>query len=474
MKKKILAAFIVVGIVNILGMSILIYVKTELTLINQEKEHLISINSLASNKLSLYFSNLKLKLERDKIKNLLEITRICKFTTDSLDCPHSNFTKSLPNKTFSWWQDQYFAFRNGNNIYILNNSGINSVLNERRGLGNTGEIYLVGNDSKVKSASRFLDASYDLSLNNEVFKKSLKGESGVDFDLDYRGVKVLSAYSLFKFGNLSLSLLSEKDVAEIVRPLKDVEFDLYFLGTGLSILGLVIMFFIIKKYIHEMASLQKEKEESASLMAMNVLKIQEQERERIAYTLHDSVGQSMTALKWGLTQIKEMQSVNEMRSKTVKLVNLSEDIIDEIREISQDAMPIILKDFGCFIAIKEYVKKQSDLFSFQIELDIIEDIFKIKLSHAFELNLFRIIQELIQNAAKHSQASKVAFRILRHEEFLVLHYKDNGVGYGINIIEPKSLTYRTQIFHGSIFRNKDLKQGTEFEFKFKLNDILNE
>ena len=103
----------------------------------------------------------------------------------------------------------------------ITDNAINSIMAEQideRGLGETGEVYLVGYDNLLRSSSRFLNNSIlNVSCNSEVFQKAKKGDSGVEQNYDYRGQMVFSAYSPLNVKNLNWIIIAEIDYQEAIR-----------------------------------------------------------------------------------------------------------------------------------------------------------------------------------------------------------------------------------------------------------------
>ena len=98
---------------------------------------------------------------------------------------------------------------------------ITKVMQHNGGMGKTGETYLVGDDFLMRSNSRFskLSTILRISVETETAKKALKGESGIQFTKDYRGIPVLSAYATLNLMGLKWAILSEQDRAEILQPI---------------------------------------------------------------------------------------------------------------------------------------------------------------------------------------------------------------------------------------------------------------
>jgi len=96
---------------------------------------------------------------------------------------------------------------------------ISAIMNERAGLGETGETYLVGSDNLMRSESRFeKDSILKKKVDTAATREALAGRSGERIIKDYRGIPVLSAYSPLKIGNIHWAIISEIDMAEAFRP----------------------------------------------------------------------------------------------------------------------------------------------------------------------------------------------------------------------------------------------------------------
>lgn len=101
---------------------------------------------------------------------------------------------------------------------------INKLMNDAAGMGKTGETYIVGPDNLMRSNSRFSKENSVLKteVKGKTTERALAGESGVMEITDYRGVEVLSAYTPMNFMNTHWAILGEVDVAEALRPVRDI------------------------------------------------------------------------------------------------------------------------------------------------------------------------------------------------------------------------------------------------------------
>ena len=134
----------------------------------------------------------------------------------------------------------------------LTPDAINQTMKQRKGMGKTGETYLVGNDKRLRSDS-FLDpekyslkASFkgsieDNGVDTEAVRKALKGETGKKIITDYNKNRVFSAYSPLKIGDITWAAIAEIDVEEALAEIKIIK---WLIGIALTLAALVCMIII--------------------------------------------------------------------------------------------------------------------------------------------------------------------------------------------------------------------------------------
>jgi len=105
----------------------------------------------------------------------------------------------------------------------ISDKAINGIMAEQlsdKGLGQTGEVYLVGSDNLLRSSSRFFEKSIlSVSYSSHIISNAQKGQSGVEKTLDYRNQKVLSAYSPLNIAGLGWVIVAEMDYREAIQPI---------------------------------------------------------------------------------------------------------------------------------------------------------------------------------------------------------------------------------------------------------------
>ena len=155
----------------------------------------------------------------------------------------------------------------------------------------------------------------------------------------------------------------------------------------------------------------------------------EEERQRIAKDLHDSVGQQMSGLKMAWETITfELKTTDPNKAeKLTELSGILDQAAEEVREISHQMMPKTLEEFGLVLALNQMLEK-SLKFS-NIKYDFEQFNIQGRFSSRVELSLYRISQELINNVIKHSGANKLSIQLFQNQNQLILIVEDNGAGF---------------------------------------------
>jgi signal transduction histidine kinase len=158
--------------------------------------------------------------------------------------------------------------------------------------------------------------------------------------------------------------------------------------------------------------------------------VQESERRRFSRELHDQVGQNLTALSINLDILKtQLPHGNEaLRSRLDDAGALIESTTATIENVMAELRPPMLDDYGLLPALQwyanDFVRRTG------IEVDVQGSETGMRLAQSSEIALFRIVQEALNNVAKHAHASKVTIALEHAGEHVVLTIADDGVGYG--------------------------------------------
>ena len=393
-------------------------------------------------------------------------------------------------------------------ILEISLNAINRIMyenNPHNGLGKTGETYLVGSDYYMRSTSRFKDNSvFNIKVETIGVKEAFNNIVGTKQILDYRKIPVLSSYSKVNISGLNWVVLAEIDTKEAMVPIYLIRNDILFMSLILSILllGLVEilaskitapvkklkqvtdrisegelgkfvdaksndeigdLIFAFNKMIAQLEDQSIKLEEERKLRIKSLFDGQEIERQRLSRELHDSLGQSILALKMKFERIRET-------SEEKRLIIISETeelfmkIMTEIRNISNDLMPAVLTEFGLLMAIKKIIREFSANTNIEIEFNsnITDEIFDNKI----ETHIYRIVQEALSNIHKHSQATKIELVINKIKANIELAINDNGNGFILNKdIKTKgngisNIKERINLLGGKIDYISEINKGT--------------
>lgn len=160
-----------------------------------------------------------------------------------------------------------------------------------------------------------------------------------------------------------------------------------------------------------------------------MLEGQESERRRLAKDLHDGLAVLLSAAKVNLEAIQTGNKIPDKKSR--KLIDNSLSLLNtalaEIRTITFDLSPVVLQDFGLVSALKDFCSKLNK--SSRMKVGFRSAGIKKQLSPYLETGLYRIAQELIHNAVKHSNADTISVQLFRQGDTITLIVEDNGKGF---------------------------------------------
>lgn len=198
------------------------------------------------------------------------------------------------------------------------------------------------------------------------------------------------------------------------------------------------------------------------VFSQKLLVSQERERRRISKDLHDGIGQQLLLIKNKLTRIGDQE--------TKEMVDIT---IDEIRNITRDLHPFALQELGITRAIEHTLQRidENTTLFISSEVDNIDDLF----SPEEEVNIYRIVQESLNNIIKHANAEASKVLVKRYAENITIFIKDNGVGFDFpekyqdkKSLGLKTLLERTKFLKGQMKVVSKKENGTLMEFKFPI------
>lgn len=188
----------------------------------------------------------------------------------------------------------------------------------------------------------------------------------------------------------------------------------------------------------------------------------EGERKKLARELHDGIGPFLTTLKFYVQNNIEKEA---NKSEIKKMIDAT---IVEVRSMTNALMPATLEDFGIGPTLKNYVDTIQQSVSLKIDFD---DASQGNISNELAINIFRIVQELINNTLKHANATQIKITLSEFDTFISLFYFDDGGGFEMNHIVLGSgitnIKERVSIFNGKI-DIQPLNGNTIFEIEIPI------
>ncbi|MDB6115216.1 MAG: domain S-box-containing protein [Lacunisphaera sp.] len=185
-------------------------------------------------------------------------------------------------------------------------------------------------------------------------------------------------------------------------------------------------------------------QENLRKMSDRVLKIQEHERSRISRDLHDEVGQALTAINMNLAVLRNMLvgSPPDVERRVADTQSLIEQTMGSIHNFSRELRPAMLDDLGLLPALRNYVKSFIERTSIAIQLDATQSEIIEQLDSERKTVVYRIVQEGLNNVAKHAGAKRVEIVIAGSMHDVRLQVADDGKGFSLGTqpeASPKQL-----------------------------------
>lgn len=247
------------------------------------------------------------------------------------------------------------------------------------------------------------------------------------------------------------------------------------------ILLIVLILYLVKsrnikqKELQFVQEQQEAKEEIYELMLNQQHRIEEGkylEKRRVSQELHDGIMGKLTAIRLNLFVLKKRKDP-ETVEKCLPFIDDIQTIEKEIRQIAHDLNQNLFDDNVTFISIVEnlftLISNHSDT---QFKLFVDERIDWDLIPNTTKINVYRIIQEALQNIEKYAKASLVTLNMKKEGENINITIEDNGVGFDSTIkkkgIGLENMENRMQEIHGTFTIESKIKKGTKINLLFPI------
>jgi len=231
---------------------------------------------------------------------------------------------------------------------------------------------------------------------------------------------------------------------------------------------------------------RRVKERTADLgrVSAQLLSVQEDERKRIARELHDSVGQSLAAMKFKventIDQVRQGHPETSIESLEA-LVSLLQQLSDEVRRIHTDLRPSLLDDLGIVLTISWFCREFESLYT-DIRVEKTINIEEEEVPDRFKIVIFRVLQEALNNIAKHSKAKLAHVSLRGKNGNIELLVKDEGQGFDVEEQSSEkgfsrgfgltSMKERTELSGGAFSVESSMGKGTTIRARWPIKEEI--
>lgn len=226
-----------------------------------------------------------------------------------------------------------------------------------------------------------------------------------------------------------------------------------------------------EKQLHEL-ELGKMKQEHRIAKLGAMLEGQEQERTRLARDLHDGLGGLLSGIKIDLSALTPLVADPRPKAIVGTTLNHLDNAVDELRRIARSMMPEVLLSYGLGEAIREYCNglQRSGV---PVACQVYH--YKNDMNHNRQVTLYRIMQELVNNAVKHARASQILVQLQQSDDLIFLTVEDDGCGFDKAVMDSlkgaglANIQSRVEMLQGRMEVRSDSGTGTTFTVECSVN-----
>lgn len=340
----------------------------------------------------------------------------------------------------------------------------------------TTNIYLkVDQKNYMKDLAIVYEKLGDINKSNQFYKSYIKLNDSLN-EVSHKN-EVLKQEAKFKKTlneNKIKQLESQKIRAELEAKNDKLQYIVMFLIAGVLVIVLVMVLFYLKnKNRFEIEKNLKNQQKIILLKNQKEVEVmqamidgEELERKRIARELHDGIGSKLSALKIMLNRIQPNTNTREI----IQINELLSTSINELRQVSYNLVPESLSNLGlvnalsdlCHLLHSDTIKIEFQTFGISHDIPV-----------SIQINIYRIVQELINNALKHSECSEILVSCTQNENTFFISVEDNGKGFNIENLNAKSglglknLKSRVEMLKG-VYNFESSSNGTYYNIELNI------
>ncbi|MFY3791565.1 sensor histidine kinase [Ureibacillus sp. MALMAid1270] len=210
---------------------------------------------------------------------------------------------------------------------------------------------------------------------------------------------------------------------------------------------------------------------------IKIIASQEKERKRISREIHDGPAQMMANVLMRSDLIERTYRDRGVEAAIKEIRNLKvtvREALSEVRRIIYDLRPMALDDLGIIPTLRKYLSTLME-YNPRVQIKFQSNNSETRLPSDYEVSIFRLVQECVNNAIKHGEASEISVKIEWLKKHININVKDNGSGFDINNVKEKSfglvgMKERIDLLKGTMDINSNPGQGTLIMFKIPLQE----
>lgn len=210
-------------------------------------------------------------------------------------------------------------------------------------------------------------------------------------------------------------------------------------------------------------------------MLQAIVNGEEKERARLAGDLHDELGPLLSTGKMYVQMLQEEPDAYQQKILIGKIYENIDSALRTMREISNNLSPHLLRHYGMQTALESYFDKIQEAYSVTIHTEVG---FSERLPEIYETSLYRAIIELVNNSLRHGEASSIALKIFKKDDFVMVEYSDNGKGFDVSVLERPGkglglpgIRSRIESLAGKFIAASEVGKGVIFKFIIPIRPI---
>lgn len=186
-----------------------------------------------------------------------------------------------------------------------------------------------------------------------------------------------------------------------------------------------------------------ERREAEERAFSAIIEGEERERQRIAKELHDGLGQYLSASNMNLKSVfEDLDNIPDSLGSTFETgLKFLDHAISETRNISQNLMPKAIQDYGLELATESLISHLRK--THKINFYLYTNLNEVELPDKIQINLYRILQEAVNNAIRHGKPNKIEVQIVYSKNEVLMTIEDNGIGFDKNSVTGKGIGIRS-------------------------------